>query len=365
MLDSQAVANRAGGYNPYFDYIRAISALSVVLYHYTTRYDMLFGHLEDYPLYFKRGCYGVLVFFILSGYFTFKKYAHLNRKIFMIGRFFRLYPLYWASLAVTMIMVSLFLPERGVSLKEFLVNITMFQGFLGIRNVDAAYWTLYCELFFYFMIVLASMTKLGRNAVYLILVVFGGMVFISLLSLNAHPVILLLKKITDSLYIHCFMIGGILSVLEDMLFQRFSNNEKLQNCRMKVMTQYVFLIVALTFFCSQQYTAHEVTSGNFLLVATVVCFISIVIFRLFGGGKNFISRLLRPLAWLSAISYPVYLLHQNIGYIIIKGMEKVGMTSEFALIIPVAVIILIAYVLNKIVGDPAINFGKAYMKKRQ
>lgn len=57
--------------NIYLDYLRGLSALAVMLFHYTTRYDMLFGHTGGYPLYFKYGSYGVLVFFLLSGYLTF------------------------------------------------------------------------------------------------------------------------------------------------------------------------------------------------------------------------------------------------------------------------------------------------------
>lgn len=50
------------------DWIRAIAAISVVLYHYTTRYNESIGHLLEYPINVTYGYMGVAVFFILSGF---------------------------------------------------------------------------------------------------------------------------------------------------------------------------------------------------------------------------------------------------------------------------------------------------------
>lgn len=75
--------------NIYLDYLRGLSALAVMLFHYTTRYDMLFGHTGGYPLYFKYGSYGVLVFFLLSGYLTFGRIDNVRKspRKFLYKRF--------------------------------------------------------------------------------------------------------------------------------------------------------------------------------------------------------------------------------------------------------------------------------------
>lgn len=52
------------GRNIYFDYLRGIAALLVVLFHYTTRYDMLFGHKDSLLISFPHGSFAVLTFFI-------------------------------------------------------------------------------------------------------------------------------------------------------------------------------------------------------------------------------------------------------------------------------------------------------------
>ena len=51
------------------DLIRAISAIFIMLYHYTTRYEMSIGHIKsNYFLDVKYGYMAVAVFFILSGF---------------------------------------------------------------------------------------------------------------------------------------------------------------------------------------------------------------------------------------------------------------------------------------------------------
>ena len=53
-----------------FDWMRAAVALFVIIYHYTTRYSELIGHLDNYPINFTYGYMGVTVFFVLSGFLT-------------------------------------------------------------------------------------------------------------------------------------------------------------------------------------------------------------------------------------------------------------------------------------------------------
>ena len=62
-----------------------------------------------------------------------------------------------------------------------------------------------------------------------------------------------------------------------------------------------------------------------------------------------------PIAWFAVLSYPFYLLHQNLGYVIIKSMEWFGLVNELYLIIPFTIILLLAYALYKIVEEPIVS----------
>jgi len=62
-----------------------------------------------------------------------------------------------------------------------------------------------------------------------------------------------------------------------------------------------------------------------------------------------------PLVFIGTISYSLYLIHQNIGYIVIRGLEKFGLaTSISTILIPLTVSVIIAGLLHKYIERPAL-----------
>lgn len=78
------------------DFFRAIAAVLVLLYHYTTRYNISFGHIKTpYYLDVSFGCMGVSIFFILCGFLSIMKInSQKSAKKFLVRRLIRLYPAY-------------------------------------------------------------------------------------------------------------------------------------------------------------------------------------------------------------------------------------------------------------------------------
>ena len=58
------------------------------------------------------------------------------------------------------------------------------------------------------------------------------------------------------------------------------------------------------------------------------------------------KKLLRPLIFISEISYILYLTHQFIGFGIIRLMEANGMIAEFWVLLPILHAILLAAILH-------------------
>jgi peptidoglycan/LPS O-acetylase OafA/YrhL len=131
------------------DAIRGLAAITVMLSHFTIRYDEIYGHLPGVPVFVPPGSY--LLLFMITGFaiaLTLEKRPSLGQ--FVMARASRLYPAYWVAVMLTFEVVTRFgLPGREVSAKAALVNFTMMQHYFGVANVDGAYWSLVLQINFY------------------------------------------------------------------------------------------------------------------------------------------------------------------------------------------------------------------------
>ena len=144
----------------FIDTIRGAAALLVFYFH--LHIHVFYNHLPNLVIShrsltyifilgnFDLGKFAVGSFFIVSGFLIPATLTSpsSNLRTFIIHRGFRLYPAYWFS----MFAAFLTMYWKGgwpFHPRVFLVNLTMFQGFLRVENVIAAYWTLQIELIFY------------------------------------------------------------------------------------------------------------------------------------------------------------------------------------------------------------------------
>ena len=149
--------NSFGGRFEFLDAIRGIAAMLVVIEHIFEQYFPAFG--EWSLTHFRFGEFGVTVFFLVSGYII---PASLERrgslKEFWVGRFFRLFPLYWACLLAMLVLHKLDL-YRGFStayldgwLGHTAINATMLQNFASTPLAMGQSWTLAYEMVFYIVV---------------------------------------------------------------------------------------------------------------------------------------------------------------------------------------------------------------------
>ncbi|MFK3781100.1 acyltransferase family protein [Agrobacterium sp. NPDC089420] len=147
------------------DQLRGIAALSVIFYHLSAhslinRSDIVQNSWVDITFknviagdYLNFGRFGVILFFIISGYvvpFSFPKQNPIAG--FVISRVFRLYPLFWASLTAALFLR--FYAGNPLSIYDVLANMTMIPDFLASHRVLDIYWTLAYEVLFYVTVVI-------------------------------------------------------------------------------------------------------------------------------------------------------------------------------------------------------------------
>jgi peptidoglycan/LPS O-acetylase OafA/YrhL len=320
------------------DSIRGLAALMVVLYHYTVRYNQIYGSSIEPAFHFSPGAYGVQLFFIVSGFvifLTLDKTAHSVD--FIVSRLSRLYPAYWISIILTFSVITIFsLPGREVNIQSALINLTMFQQWFNVSNVDGVYWTLAVELSFYFIMYFLFITQLTKRieiiSIIWLSVIIGSQFLEENSGMQIHWAIKLLFLLT---YGNLFIAG--------IMFYKIMHGAR--------SIHYVILLFSL----STEYYLH----GEIALL--VAAYFSL--FLLFAQGNLKILSV-KPLIFLGTISYSLYLIHQNIGYVIIQNLEANGLLNSVSIIlVPLTISIAIASLIQIYIEKPSLTFVRSKWKE--
>ena len=296
------------------DSLRGIAAISVLLFHYTTQYKKNFG--LNIPSYvdFQYGHYGVQLFFVISGFVIFMSIQNAKSiKEFIINRFFRLYPTYWVCLIITsIVLISSQTTIFHFTLKEIGLNFLMFQSLFHISNVDGSYWSLVPELLFYCLMVFLYKSNLLKKTY---LVGFTWIIFIFLNTLR--PSIL---DIYLNLRFGMFFLAGI-------MFYRLKYEKN-------TYMEHILILLSLV-------SVYFVRKDFEQLIASGIIFI---IFYLFTFDKlSFLNK--KALIFLGQISYPLYLFHQTIGYIVIHSLISKGVNPLLSITIALSISIVAAWLI--------------------
>lgn len=315
------------------DALRGVAALAVVLFHYTTRYGQTFGHPAPLAFEFSAGFRGVDLFFMISGFVIFMTLENSrSARDFLVSRFSRLYPTYWAAVGLTCAVVAVFgLPGKDVSLRDGLLNLTMLPNLLQAKAVDGAYWTLEIELFFYAAMLTLYLFRQLKN-IRPILVAWLAL-HVLVWYLNAHG------TRTSYLFGHLLILDHIpLFGCGIMLYRLYGHAGEA-----KAKDVAVLCACLLTIMLVEPLGAWWTPAIG-----------TIVILGLSKGRFAFLSS--PALVFVGAISYPLYLLHENIGFVVMRWLY--GMTSNSLLVIAITVIAVVglATLLHEAVEMPALRF---------
>ncbi len=157
------------------DGLRFAAAAAVLLYHFAARDSTAWegareaGEGTPFPSLGGAAVYLSLapeLFFVISGFVVLWTAWGRSVPAVVASRVARLYPAYWAALALTGTLLLVVWPEgKEVSLGQVLVNATLLQAAVGVDHVDGVYWTLWAELRFYLLVVLLVALGLTRRRV--------------------------------------------------------------------------------------------------------------------------------------------------------------------------------------------------------
>lgn len=188
---ADAAATRRGRLT-FLDALRGIAALTVVVQH-IGEYQWV-GLLGFSSHWFRPGEFGVLVFFLCSGFIIPASLERRNDLVeFWINRVFRLWPLYLLVLGAILLSFDLsarIAPPTGYRVVEdSLLNLTMLQVFSTRPLVIGASWTLGYELVFYLLVSLLFLTGQHRRSV-----AAATLLFVTSLGLGGATTLFLLQR---------------------------------------------------------------------------------------------------------------------------------------------------------------------------
>lgn len=319
------------------DVLRGLAAFAVMLFHYTIRYAEVFAPggppMHANPL----GENAVHLFFMISGFVIFMTLSKTRTALdFIVSRCSRLYPGYWAAVLLTFAVISFApLPGRTPGAGQVLVNLTMLQSWLRVPPVDGVYWTLSVELSFYALMLAVFLAGWLRRVEWLVvpwLLLEGAWAFLG----HRHDLPKIVEISFLLKYAHLFLAG--------ILFYRL---------RFEGSTPARHALLACCF------AAHAVVLGP---VAALFAAGFFAAFYLLAFGRlTWLAT--RPLVFLGAISYSLYLVHQNIGFIVLRALAAFPRPLQIGAAIAVA--LLLASLLTFGIERPALRGIRAWYKARR
>jgi peptidoglycan/LPS O-acetylase OafA/YrhL len=325
------------------DALRGLAALSVVLFHYTTRFTELYQPVGAPSVTFPHGHYGVNLFFIISGFVIFMTLERTRRPMdFVVSRFSRLFPAYWGAVALTYAVTSTFgLPGKEVTLAQAWGNLVMVHGLLRIPHVDGVYWTLEVELLFYAgMFALLVGARLQR--VHWALWVLLGLRLLYHVLEHAYGIewSWTLSRLLILKYIPWFALGIC-------IYQTTLGAARADVWQVRVTAAAALACLAVV--------DHLGLAALALVLATLV----------WAAASGRLRWLRHPLpAFFGTISYPLYLLHENIGWVAQRAVQARGGSFDLSIVVALALSVLLATALTFGIEQPAMRAIRGWYRQR-
>lgn len=284
----------------FLDTLRFLGAAIVVLFHiYETRVtNDVIKHLLESGI----GTGAVVMFFIISGYvMPFAVRKGLDLREFFIRRACRLFPLYFAALAVIALGGATGLIEHWSYMWQsspfvWFANLLIIQDFVGARPFLGVSWTLAIEMIWYvlFFVALAALGK--RAGPVMDVLAIAGMIALALLSLAIDTRIPLGRPAM----IYACVVG--------YQIYRYSAGELSKRGMLLSVAMFIAVTSFTNYVAFGIYAHHHVVLGAVLIswIGAPLVFVAVILMpRL--RESPVLNRGFLP--YLGIMSYSIYLLH--------------------------------------------------------
>ena len=311
----------------FLDAIRGIAAMAVVLQHVlwylSPRFENTFATI------WSPGRFGVVAFFIVSGFIVPRSLEQRGDVIgFWVSRFWRLVPAYWFSLLFLAI-----LPVAGIemhsagdptSIKQWIANLTMLQGFVRVPDFNPVAWTLGLEMVLYGAITIAFikgfLSRTWAISLALLGLLGGGSIIL--------PVCFHIRFPAGAAAVFGSIIAGL------ALFRWFSGAlSKKEALAINLLCVVVTVGSAVVNYSPTRLASDPLQPTQFCAIFSAITGYTFFLGMIALRDRQFPKWVL----WLGKVSYSLYLLHPialavipNNGNNVVTGVLQIGLSVALA-----------------------------------
>ncbi|MBN4073864.1 acyltransferase [Beggiatoa alba] len=321
-------------------------------------------HLGGVPVI---GGYAVFGFYILSGYLmtlimqTSYGYTFSGMRRYAENRFLRIYPMYWLSVLFSLVLIyfvgedfssnyhaAIYFPS---DFTEIIRNILLFFPFIETPRLTPPAWALTVEIFFYILIGL-GLSKNRTIVLYWVAI-----------SVSYHVVALYLdfgwkhRYFTIAAASLPFSAGAFIYYYKQEMLEILS---RLKGRDQEYLPYVIFCGILLNWFVGHML---ESSRGVFFYSNFVLCAIMVVVLC----ERKTLPYLNRKFdKWMGDFSYPIYLIHYQVGLVVVVLLGMAGFTYErpdlMLALISIPFVFLVSWGLTVTVEKP-IEVIRARIKK--
>ncbi|TYP74694.1 acyltransferase family protein [Paenibacillus methanolicus] len=339
----------------WIDAIRGYAAIAVVIYH-LWEINSRFLHFEAGTTlqrvleFFIRdgldiGKIGVVMFFAVSGFvipYSLLKTKEFNLLKFVSSRFFRLYPLYWLSIILALVVM-------GTKFGGFQIaaNATMFQSFIGVEDMLGVYWTLQIELIFYILCALYFLLGIIQKSKSILLNMYFWLIA-SLMLAAARYVTEINLPVALTLALSVMFFG--------MAWRKLKQNEG----TIQVRSVYIWMASFALFMFPISYLAY----ADEWLQYAMSYIVALVIFLAFSKASQ---KEFKISSYFGKISYSVYLLHPVIALPMFNAIMKTAWGQSLGLygviILCLVAVVIASSITFRFIEQPCVDYGRKVTNK--
>lgn len=295
---------------PALDLLRLAAVGAVILYHYGFWGPSSHGEtqvaLPALGAFAQYGFLGVPVFFAISGFVIAYSAEGRTPVGFAIARFSRIYPTFVLCMTLTFVATILFgAGHFEVTTRQWFANLFIAAPMLGQPYVDGVYWSLVIEVAFYAWVAVLMALGLFPRRIDAIILVWLAITIANELTIDA-PIFEKVFMADDS----AFFAVGLL------IYQRYRGRHDVRWWALSALSLGTAVFQAIHKL--ERLGVHAHSSYDPRVVAGI-CILGLAMVYL----ATRIERVLLPAKIVLAvggITYPLYLLHMQLGYVVFTAL---------------------------------------------